>query len=49
MRSRRTRASSEPSRTVRVVFPTPPFGETIAIVAQRASRGAAISRSSRAS
>ena len=33
----------------RVVFPTPPFGETTAIVAQRVSRGAAIARSSRAS
>ena len=49
MRSRRTRASSEPSSTVSVVFPTPPFGDTIAIVEQRVSRGAAIARSSRAS
>ena len=32
-----------------VVFPTPPFGETTAIVAQRVSRGAAIERSRRAS
>ena len=47
MRSRRTRASSEPSSTVVVVFPTPPFGETTAIVAQRVSRGDAIARSSR--
>ena len=49
MRSRRTRASSEPRSTVVVVFPTPPFGETTAIVAHRVSRGAAIARSSRAS
>ena len=42
----RGRAAS-PSSTVSVVLPTPPLGETTAIVAQRVRRGAAIVRSSR--
>src|SRR4051812_5029509 len=47
MRSRRVRASRDPRSAVSVVFPTPPFGETIAIVAQRLSFGSPIVRSRR--
>ena len=46
-RSRRRNASSDPSSAAVVVLPTPPLGEMTAIVAQRRSRGARISSSSR--
>ena len=38
-RSRRRKASSEPSSAVMVVFPGPPFGETTAIVAHAEGAG----------
>jgi hypothetical protein len=46
-RSRRRNASSDPSSALVVVLPTPPLGETTAIVTQRPRRSATIASSSR--
>ena len=45
-RSRRRDANSDPSSAVTVLLPTPPLGDTTAIVTQERSRSPTISSSS---